>query len=539
MNSSVTYLLSSFKDNPDNLFQGYCFVNKDLIVGQEGAYKYSKETGQDIQFGEDGCYALAKKVEEGYLIGADCSGYKKILYFHDANTGSWAVSNSLNVLIEHLKENTINITPNIPLISMMAEGAKAFQHPITFNTIANEIKILPLNTTLTIGNKTLKVCKVDKLNSVDTNYQDILLNFVNIWVSRFLTLLNCENTHIQQGLTGGVDSRALFSLSNYSNSIIKGKRSADYRLVSSLTRGDDTDMRIAQKISECYGYQLNDKSPSLYNPEPLSNEERYFGWKDICLGLYFPIYFPHSRVDFRKITIGGHGGENYRKFYAKNSRINNYNDFIKYICKLVNESDTKIDIAIDLYETLFQMQEADMCGDQIDPLILHYRHFRGRFHSGLFPQYRISFTPLSSRYLNGIATKANAHKMESSQVLYDLINITNGLLEIPYDSPNKAPKSINMSNLTEIRPSLNVESGSIYYGNESFQTSQSKKSVFKYLKEDFDNACNTKIVKKIWSKEAIATASKVLDEAISKKRFNHATDGCVISTIIAAGVFDN
>ncbi|MGP5793697.1 hypothetical protein ACTXP0_11760 [Psychrobacter celer] len=538
MNSSVTYLLSSFKENPDNLFQGYCFVNKDLIVGEAGAYKYFNETGQDIQFGEDGCYVLAKKIEEGYLVGSDCSGYKKILYFHDARTGHWAVSNSLNVLIEHLKENAVNITPNIPLISLMAESAKLFQHPVTFNTIVNEIKVLPLNTTLIIGNNVLKVCKIDEIKCVGTNYHDILLNFVNIWVSRFLTLLNCESTQIQQGLTGGVDSRALFSLSNYSNSIIKDKVGADYRLVSSLTRGDDTDIKIAQKISERYGYRLNNKSPSLYNPKPLSSKERYYGWKDICLGLYYPIYFPYSRVDFRKIAIGGHGGENYRKFYAKNSRINDYNDFIKYICRYVNESDPKVDLAIDLYATLSNMQEADMCGEEIDPLILHYRHFRSRFHSGLFPQYRISFTPLSSRYLNSIATKANAHKMESSQVLYDLINITNGLLEIPYDSSNKAPKSINISDLTEIQPSVNLESGSIYYGDENFETSKSEKSIFEYLKDDFDNACNTELVKRLWSKESIAMASKVLDEAKSRKRFNHASDGCVISAIIAAGVFD-
>lgn len=423
---------------------------------------------------------------------------------------------------------------------IMSQGPSVVQQPITFNTIANEIKILPINTSLSIGENTLKIDKIDKIETQNTNYHDMLLSFVNIWLSRFLTLLSCKDIHIQQGLTGGIDSRALFSLSNYAYHNVEKKNSADYRLVSSLTRGDDTDMRIAQMITNHYGYELNDKSSTSYNSESLTNEEKYLGWKNICIGLYHPIYFPTTEIDFRRVTIGGQGGENHRIFYAKNSKIKVYNDFIKNLCHKVKDSDLKIDLAIDLYETLIQMQETDMCGDEIDPLILHYRHFRSRFHSGLFPQYRVSFTPLSSRYLNSIAIKENANKMQSSQILYDLINITDGLLDFPFDKSNKAPKDSNLDKLTTVSPNLKIESGTVYSGVKVYKEDKSlgsKKPLFKYLKEDFDKACNTEIVKKVWSKDLISEASETLDEAIRNKRFSHATEGVSISAIIATGLF--
>ena len=62
MQNNATYLLSSFEENSDEFFQGYCFDKEDFIFGQSGADEYLKATGKDISFGEDGCYVLAKKV---------------------------------------------------------------------------------------------------------------------------------------------------------------------------------------------------------------------------------------------------------------------------------------------------------------------------------------------------------------------------------------------------------------------------------------------------------------------------------------------
>lgn len=542
MNDTMTYLLSSFQDNPSSLFQGYCFINEDFIFGQEGASKYYEKTGNEVSFGEDGCYVIAKKINNGYLIGSDHSGYKKILYFWDESTGDWAVSNSLNILISHLADNSVKVTPNISLLEMISEGTSVSRQPITFSTIANEIKILPINTFLRIGESVLEISKIDTIEASDTNYSEMLNKFASIWTSRFLTLLSSKDIQIKQGLTGGLDSRAVFSLSNYAYQKSNKRDIADYQLISGPTRGNYADVRIAEEIANHYGYVLNNKIATLYRPNKLTTRERYLSWKNICLGLYHPIYFPSNEINFRDVSIGGHGGENHRMFYAKKTEINTYNDFIKNLCKVVKESELKVDLAIDLYKTLNLMQEVDIHGRDIDPLILHYRHFRSRFHSGLFPQYRVSFTPLSSKFLNNIPMNEMLDKMKTSQVLYDLINITDGLLYFSYDKPNKKPSISNLEQLTSVNTSLDIKLGTIYANVEIAKKkdySQDDRDILDYLREDFNKACKCSLVRQIWSNTLINDVSKNLNKAMKNKKLVHSSDGVMISAIIATSMFDS
>ncbi|MGM8871248.1 hypothetical protein ACS8E3_06110 [Psychrobacter sp. 2Y5] len=539
MNNESTYLLSSFKSNPERLFQGYCFDKEDFIFGQEGAEKYREQTGKEVSYGEDGCYVLAKRVEKGFLIGSDFSGFKKVLYFRDDASGAWAVSNSLNLLIEHLKEHSIIITPNIPLLLLSAQRLSFTQQPITFDTIANEIKILPINTLLTIGTSTLNIEKISNVEDNITNYEDILLNFINIWASRFSTLLSNKELFIRQGLTGGLDSRAVFSLSNlaYCNGT---KNIAEYRLACHLIKGSDKDIKVAEKITQHFGYELNTRSRFTNAIYHLDAEEKYLTWKNMCLGIYQPIYFPSTKVDYRKISIGGGGGENHRPFYGNNTKTTTYNDSIKYLCSKLDNPEQMVDLAINLYETLLTMQKVDNCGDNIDPLLLHYRHFRNRFHTGLFPQYQISFTPLSSRYLANIATKNNFEKVKSSQVLYDLINLTDDLIHLPYDNIAKAPSDTILRQLTKLNEGLSISTGNIYIEytiNEQVTSPEPIKKTLEYLKKDFDKACNSKLVKSLWNSSFINKASQDIDKAIKQGKFNHASDGSRITAIISAGLF--
>jgi len=541
MQNAITYLLSSFKHNPERFFQGYCFDKENFIFGQEGADIYFSETGREIALGEDGCYVSAKKTDSGYEIGSDYSGYKKILYFKDEKSGEWAVSNSLTRLIEHLSENLIKVTPNIELIMMMHIGISVFQQPITFNTIANEIKILPLNSILSIGSNILEVKKIDDPTFLDTDYSKMLTDFVTMWSSRIATLFSCKDFFIQQGLTGGLDSRAVFSLSNLAK---EGQKvNADYRLVSNLTRGDDIDIKIAEKITSYYGYELNDKSPpTSYNPQKLDAQEKYLSWRETSLGLYHPIYFPGFEVDYRKVSIGGHGGENYRIFYAKSPKIYDYDSFIESLSKNLKDAKLKKNLVNSLYETLSTIKDFDKYGDEMDPLMLHYKHFRNRFHSGLFPQYRVTFSPLSSKYLAGIASKDNHQKIESSQILYDLISLTDQLLGIPYDDPNKYPSNENLSQLIEVNINVSPILGKIYAGDpceKKDKPSPLKNHPIGYLREDFDKACKSQLVKKLWSADFIEKALHNLEQAEKFKKFKNATDAISVSTIIATGLFED
>ena len=152
--SNSTFLLSSFHNNSDFLFQGYCFVDCDYIFGQKGAERYISETGNRIEGGEDGCYVVAYRTGDEYRISCDYAGYKKILYYFDPMSRVWAVSNSLNVLISHLKRKGIIVTPNLSQLYFHAQVKEMFgQQLASFSTIANHIRLLPTCCNLIIGEK--------------------------------------------------------------------------------------------------------------------------------------------------------------------------------------------------------------------------------------------------------------------------------------------------------------------------------------------------------------------------------------------------
>lgn len=534
----TVFLLSSFTKNTDSLFQGYCFIEEDFIFGEEGAENYLRTTGKYIPPNEDGCYVIANKVGNNYVIGADGAGYKKVLYYHNSQTGDWAVSNSINVIINHLRTKNIKLTPNLSALEMMAETRTITQQPLSFSTIANEIYILPINAILTIGKTTLKVTKHSSVYPEYESYESILIDFVNMWSSRYATLLSNPDILIEQGLTGGLDSRAIFSLSELAHQQVGENVRADFRLKSGLTRGSDVDLKVAQRIGSFYGRIINDASGVNYKPKPLSNARRYEIWKNISLGLYKPIYMPGTEISYKKITIGGQGGENYRAQYGKIKNVNDYDDFIMLQCKKLSDSNLKVKLALDMCRAMITTKQYYPYGKDIDDLTLHYIQFRSRFHAGLFPQYRISFTPLSSKYLASIVTKNNYNKIKSSQILYDLMNLTEGLLDIPFDHDKKSPELSNIQQLMNIKSSISLKVGRIFIGDEASQDYQkSEQSLFSYLKEDFERAKQTNIVQKIWSKDFIDEATKTMDKAVVNNKLGHATEGIPISSIIAAGLF--
>ncbi len=540
-NNLESFLLSSFSLNPERMFQGYCFNKEDFIFGASGAEEYFEKTGKEISIGEDGCYVFSKKINSNYIIGSDSSGYKKILYYQNMDTGIWAVSNSLVILIKHLRENKVEITPNISSLILLSSVTAYGQQPASFKSIANEIEILPINTVLEIGPSTLKIESITSQEARKTKYQEVLIEFVSIWASRYATLLTCKDVLIEQGLTGGLDSRAIFSLANLCSERYKNEIKADFRLQSALTRGKDDDLKVAQNIASYYKYELNNKEPVSTKRKILSTEQQYLKWKNLCVGLYTPIYIPVNEIDFKKIAVGGQGGENFRAQYKRILKIDDSEDFIKILCQNINDGNYKIDLALDVYKSFLKIKEVDLINKEVDELTLHYVHFRTRFHAGLFPQYRTSFTPLSSKYLSEIMSNKNFDKLESSQIHYDLINITSDLLEIPYESKDKYPSLSNYSQLLSIRDQLSIKKGLIYVGtefNEISKPNKSNNSVFEYMKDDLKNACESELVKKLWSSKYIEEANRSLDKAIEQGKFLHAYDGIPISVIIATGIFN-
>lgn len=537
--SDITYLFSSFKENPEFFFQGYCFIGNNYIYGFEGANSYMQETSNSVNPGQDGCYITVEKKGDNYLFGSDYSGYKKVLYFKDPITESWAVSNSLNLLVNHLRENSIEVTPNFSLINLMSQIETSTQQPISYNTIANEIKLLPLNTTLEIGNKVLIINKI--LIDNDKSYKELMVDFIEVWSSRFATLMTDGSLNITQALTGGLDSRAVFALSSLAKEHISDTVNANYKLICGLTKGETIDLDIAQTISDNYGYTLNDEKVKKASSIKLDNMERYKNWKDISLGLYRPVYFPDTAIDPYSISIGGGGGETYKPAYGNYMKPNNFDGLINNLIRKVGVTELEVQIENDLRNTLNQLNYINNSKD-LDHLILHCVHFRTRFHAGLFPQYKVTFTPLSSSYLKHMSTNENIEKIKDSQVLYDLINLVDGLLGFPFDDIYKEPKVYNITNLLKIDRPINIEVGKVYIDDKAlskmeYNLENNSNQPLELLKEDFDSACQKKLVKSVWGNEFISKAESMLNLAISQGKFRYASDAGVVSAIISTSLF--
>lgn len=542
MTNSTTYLFSSFIDNPAFFFQGYCFVGIDYVYGLDGASAYVKQNGKALGFGEDGCYILAKKQGDDYVFGSDHSGYKKIFYYRDEISGAWVVSNSLNLMVVHLKENSIEVTPNFAQLVALSRSPTPTQQPTSFNTIVNEIKLLPLNTFLVIGKHTLSVEKHKNFNISNMNYDELLIDFIETWSSRLATLLNNNNLIIEQALTGGVDSRSVFSLTQLAKRRLNNQITADHFLNCGLTRGDTRDIDVAEKISAHYNYPLNPKRDSYKGRVKLNNLERYNEWKNVCLGTYAPIYFPSLLVSPLHTSIGGGGGENHRPFYADYLKSHDYNQLISSVCKGISDPIFKMSINHSMLATFTHLASINEIGKD-ELLNAHYKNFRNRFHIGLFPQYRVTFTPLSSKLLDKLAAAGNMDKIRSSQILYDLMSLVEGLIDFAFDDIKKSPDKNQMKSLICLNKDFNIELGSCYIDNTIADYANSTKnqiagaSPLMCLKQDFDLACKSQIAKTLWGEDYIKGAKDMMDVAMEKGKLPYAADGRSISVIIATGLF--
>lgn len=78
-------LLSSFLPEPEAQFEGYCWVGPDLVVGQEGADKYWKLTGEYPGPGNDGCYTVVSQELCGWRVGTDSRGLARIFVYRKNN----------------------------------------------------------------------------------------------------------------------------------------------------------------------------------------------------------------------------------------------------------------------------------------------------------------------------------------------------------------------------------------------------------------------------------------------------------------------
>ncbi|WP_058369959.1 hypothetical protein [Psychrobacter sp. ENNN9_III] len=523
------FLFASNKENPQVFFQGYCFIGSDYISGSEGQKDFYNKTGKRINGSEDGCYIYAERINNDYLFSTDFLGYKKVFYYWTDDM--WVVSNSIQLIADYLKENKISLKANFSQLSAIGIHKGSFFNQLySVNTFIEGVKLLPAGCTLKISKSECSIERIKRLN-VFSSYEEGLSLFIGTWTARLQGLLE-SNIHIISDLTGGADSRAVFTLLKKAKDL--SLSGSDYPMLScGSSKGNTLDLEIARDIAGCYEYPINVRRQHIENK--YSGQESYESWKALCLGVYHPIYFPPHGPQNGTVSLGGSGAGNHRRVYKHES----IEELVSSHVSMIKPNWLSYNVRSDIEAEIHRMS---LIGSKVDPMVLHFREYRDRMHGGRNPQYMTLFNPLGSKILDEVSEVSGSSRFKVGQVNYDIMsNLLPEILGIPFDSDLKALTTERKRNLVLLDKLDRISTGKAYTSTDiSLAQEPLKKtsSAIEFLNEDFQVARAKVFVKDFFGKEFINKTDNTMKLALEHKMFNHAIDGQGVAAMIAASIFD-
>ncbi|MTH80296.1 hypothetical protein [Paracoccus aestuariivivens] len=418
----------------DFLFQGYCFIDTDYIAGESGALGYMAETGKKILSGHDGCYFWGNPLGDGYQFGSDFQGNSRIYLYQREER--WAISNSFGKLLDHIRKNEWPFSICSHQLDSWRIRSPFGQQPSSFKTAINEISLVPSWCEVSVNGDGAKITH-RKYQGQFESYASAVSHYVGIWSGRISTLSSDEDICVSVDVSGGVDSRVNLAL------ILKMREKGiggNIRFSSLKYGGVKGDFEVALRLAEKYRFPLNDrKSKSDYS---LSTDEALQCTDDFLIGSYTSLRPFRTKPNPLSVKIGGGAGEIFRPFFA-----DSFSD--EFLDKLRGSfssdkffANWKADV-VDAMETLRVRDPG-----KTDPLILHYREFRSRFHTGGAANMVTAAMPFQSRAAYEIAWTATGSQIKDGQIGYDLIGATfPQLLVDDYDHPGKKPTQRNLDNI--------------------------------------------------------------------------------------------
>jgi len=436
---------------PDELLSGYFFHGADFVLGKAG-YAAFRAAGGPAPLAEDGCYIHALREGDGYRFAADYCGYRKIFYIH--SPGFWAVSNSLWQIARAMRAAGLEPRPDpVELAAMEAEGTLIptgrgmfFSQLTTFRTVIEGVRLLPRDSALRIGPGGATELPLPP-RPTGQDYAATLARALGLWSARIAGLVQA-GWQLSADLTGGIDSRTVLAL------LMAGSGGQALFPRSNLNDRGRADLRVAQDLCRHLGLAHN--APLPQRPPALPAPEAFAAWRDLCLGAYHPIYFPRHRLTPGIAHFGGGGGGNQRSVYdrsvwARLRRLGRPDRFVAARMANLRPAAQRAPYGAALHATLARIASTAPAG--MDPLLLHYREFRNRFHAGRTPQYQLSINPLASALLDDCAALAGPARIETAQMFYDMLeSLHPGLVERPFDKRHKAIGAARRAALTRVTP---------------------------------------------------------------------------------------
>lgn len=509
---------------PKHTFTGYMFSGPNLIIGQDGFSRFRDEKPSADCRRQDGCYFLAQQLDGALQVSADFKGYSKIFIYE--KNGRWAVSNSFAELIDQVQEKGWEVTPNEHVLQTWSERTAFWQQLATFETAAEQVRLLPRQNVLTIDEAGTLVESEGSQPAPtpdSSGYGRALARFLSLWIGRIGTCLREPTTTISTELSGGLDSRTAFSLILGLRQYFPVDLTRRLQIVSNAKYPDD--LKCAKNITDVYRFKLNTKAqnPGL----GLDYLDSFQRWRQFSLGSYAPHYWGSRSQAVGTFTLGGHGGEGHRSYWPYPSP--------HHVLRSTE----------DVYASSRHFREAAAAFDQtrevlarsypgLPEMVAHYQEFRDRFHSGLHAQTSIRLQPLASRQLYSVAAHSSSQAIDTGQMLYDIMfQLSPGLSVMPYDKEDKHPSPEAFAQAA--RPlALRPMRGNIYFSPEQSAQSPTDLPSSWTILEDLLETAISRLPSGLVASTVIADARSAMKTQKESGKLNHPVDGNVIQHVILA-----
>ena len=460
----ILYLSSESKLDFKSFFDGYAFFGIDLVIGNQGFQQLSEKTNTRDKY-EDGNYLLLEQQDnDSYQLSRDYHGYYPIFYYQ--SEGYWCISNSIIYMVERLKEQGRSISFNAPNVEIWKSHLSFALQLTSHHTFVNEIKVLPVNSDIVISkdhtNSEIALVKRERDPKSKQSYREALIDCLEVWRGRYLTIMSNKKMGLRHDLTGGLDSRCLFSfmVSNI-DAVRDARQDSRFRINSESQHQED--FKIAKRLVSLFDLDLNAKINDDYNSAKVAASESYAVWKYFNVGRYAPIVFPLTDFSPHYLEMGGEGGGDNRAFYVGTVGVGGkYRSLPEYLerYKPFFTSETRYLQWIDQVNQSAYALNHDY---HIGVSILHYREFRSNHHTAKNPKSRFKVAPLGSKYFDRLCQLSDEDALQSGQVFYDVLyNNNKKLLYIPFDQPSKAIKDRNIKKLTVVDAKKAENPGTIY-----------------------------------------------------------------------------
>lgn len=436
-------LISSSDQTLVNTFEGYAFVGIDFVHGREGLHEYQRATGQTIGPGHDGCYVSGSRDGGKYTLGTDSRGMGKLFVYRRRD--QWVIGDSLHDLVQYLRSNGHRLTPLPEMLGHLAVNNTFSTQMVSADTPFAEIELLPSKAQVIIEDGALRVDLPAPEPAI--SYEEALHEYLTTWRSRATTLLRDERVRFAADLSGGLDSRLMVAFLHSTGDF--NTENPRFRMVSN--RNFAADYTAASGVARHLGLELN-QGRKISEPVRSGNLalER---WRSHSLGVYLPVYL--AGATFSPFDIQGHGagGGNHRRYYDEPSIHDRMRRFTSRIQPAPFKRWSR--------SIESSLQAAGATHRDVDPMIVHYREYRGRFHFGHRPHYRTMFMPLSTGLLDRMTDQHDDRG--DRQFYYDIMeSLVPGLMDMPYDKNEKLPTETERRHLTTVALDKDIAVGKVY-----------------------------------------------------------------------------